>query len=439
MANVLNYFQQAGPEDKDNPLIVGGTMTMADGAVQTFVGSSTLVVGETTTGVDDATPDPKIYSRYYGVTTAVTGTGVAGRFRSQITVDSASGTFRGIQSEAGNGSYAGSGDGVNASVITGVYAGVTSSTAGGAKAITSARGIEVNCDVDQADSVITTLDGIFVNFNSSSTGAQHTNVYGVRIVNENTGGNGQTYDAALFIDDVAMAGGLEGWNYGIDMSSGSMTTADIKLQNGETIDNVTDGTVQIVGAIVKHAFDAAAYWTATVTDGGGVEFAAVSDGTADFLFSQPVTVSDDFTIRTGNDLVIGTEVVLKEAVEDGLNCHRVARATYDFDVLTGAQGAIGLGVTLPDNAVVVRSWYEVITGMTSAGNAGTFAVSVEGANDVVTAVDADTVSGRTEGIQDGTIAASIKTTSAQEITFTIAVEDLTAGKVVFFLEYVVSD
>lgn len=156
-----------------------------------------------------------------------------------------------------------------------------------------------------------------------------------------------------------------------------------------------------------------------------------------------VSMSGDATIDNAGALTIAAgaveEAMLQVPTADSLSVQRVARCTYDFGVDGGTVGAIDLGVTIPDNAVIVRSWYEVITGMTSAGNAGTFAISVEGANDVVTAVDADTVSGRVEGIQDGTIAASIKTTGAKAITFTIAVEDLTAGKVVFFLEYVVSD
>lgn len=133
------------------------------------------------------------------------------------------------------------------------------------------------------------------------------------------------------------------------------------------------------------------------------------------------------------------EAKLQSPSDDSLSVKRVARATYDFDVDGGAVSAIGLGVSLPDNAVIINSFYEVITAMASSGNAGTFALSVESANDIVTAVDADTVSGLVAGIPEGTLANAVKLTSEQEITFTIAVEDLTAGKVVFFLEYVVSD
>jgi len=50
---------------------------------------------------------------------------------------------------------------------------------------------------------------------------------------------------------------------------------------------------------------------------------------------------------------------------DGLNVKRIARATYSYAEHGGAVSTIGLGVTLPDNAVVTRTWYEVITTLTS--------------------------------------------------------------------------
>jgi len=37
--------------------------------------------------------------------------------------------------------------------------------------------------------------------------------------------------------------------YGIDMSQAGITTADIRLQEGETIDNITNGIVNVVGSV----------------------------------------------------------------------------------------------------------------------------------------------------------------------------------------------
>jgi len=161
-----------------------------------------------------------------------------------------------------------------------------------------------------------------------------------------------------------------------------------------------------------------------------------------------VDLSGDATIANTGAITIAAgaveETMLAVPTADGLQARRVARATYDFAEHAGAQGAIGLGVTLPDNAVAVRAWYEVLTTLESSGDLATIAISAEGANDIVTATAINAGgdvwdAGFHEAIQDGTIAAAIKTSAAKEITATIAVEDVTAGKFIVFVEYVVSD
>lgn len=132
---------------------------------------------------------------------------------------------------------------------------------------------------------------------------------------------------------------------------------------------------------------------------------------------------------------------------DGRQAKRVARATYDFAEHGGSIGSIGLGVTLPDNAIVVRSWYEVITTLTSATDAATVSIDipVDDVGGIVVAIAISDVSnpwdaGVHEGIQDGTAANfTTKTTAARELSITVAVEDLTAGKFILFCEYLVSD
>jgi len=132
---------------------------------------------------------------------------------------------------------------------------------------------------------------------------------------------------------------------------------------------------------------------------------------------------------------------------DGLHPSRIARATYDFAEHGGAISTIGLGVTLPDNAIVTRAWYEVITTLTSATDAATVSIDIP-VDDVAGILAAIAISnvanawdaGLHEAIQDGTVANfSIKTTAARELSITIAVEAVTAGKFILFAEYVVSD
>jgi hypothetical protein len=45
----------------------------------------------------------------------------------------------------------------------------------------------------------------------------------------------------------------------------------------------------------KQSYDAAAYWTATQADGGGVTFNSISDGTARFSFSDPLSFDSSYS------------------------------------------------------------------------------------------------------------------------------------------------
>lgn len=131
----------------------------------------------------------------------------------------------------------------------------------------------------------------------------------------------------------------------------------------------------------------------------------------------------------------------------GLGFLRVAKATYDFAVNGGAVGAIDLGVTLPNKAIVVGGFVDVVTTCTTAGaDAGTMALSILNANDIVSAV---AVSDGANPWDEGKHAivpkantpesTGIKLTAAKPITATIATQAFTAGKFNVWLYYVVSD
>ncbi len=132
------------------------------------------------------------------------------------------------------------------------------------------------------------------------------------------------------------------------------------------------------------------------------------------------------------------------AFADGLSRVRVASATYDFAEHGGAISAIGLGVTLPDNAIILDGMVDVITTLTTAGgDAGTIALHAEGADDIVTAIAvSDGTNPWDAGLraikQLGTSTTATKLTAAREITATIGGQAVTAGKFVVFLRYVLS-
>ena len=124
--------------------------------------------------------------------------------------------------------------------------------------------------------------------------------------------------------------------------------------------------------------------------------------------------------------------------------------------------AHGSGVYLPDNAIITKVWYDVITTFTSATDAGTIAIHAAGANDLLNAIaisDASNVfdAGMHHGIpgapalgddaahntalEVGALMAAsfIKLTAEKEIIFTVAVEALVLGKLVIYVEYMISD
>ncbi len=106
----------------------------------------------------------------------------------------------------------------------------------------------------------------------------------------------------------------------------------------------------------------------------------------------------------------------------------------------------GLGVYLPDNAIITRTWYENLTTFTSATDAATIALGAD--TDAEAGIKAAVAisnganawdAGIVEGIQTG-VASNFMTklTAQRELCATVAVEALTAGKLRMYCEYVVS-
>lgn len=112
---------------------------------------------------------------------------------------------------------------------------------------------------------------------------------------------------------------------------------------------------------------------------------------------------------------------------------------YDFAVDGGAIGAITLrsassdsnGNSIPSGSVIEGGYLEVDTGFTT-GSAATMAISVEGANDIISATVVSgapySTTGRKSITPAFTGATTVKTTAARSIVATIAVGTVTAGK-----------
>lgn len=149
---------------------------------------------------------------------------------------------------------------------------------------------------------------------------------------------------------------------------------------------------------------------------------------------------------------------------EGTVVRELAVATFDPSGNTAERpvAAYGLGVYLPDNAVITMAWIDVITTFTSAGaDAGTIAIHIQSANDVVAAIAISDASNVWDagihgskigfpaladtGTQTALLVAALfagsmlKTTAVREITATVGGQALTAGKANIYVEYVISD
>lgn len=120
----------------------------------------------------------------------------------------------------------------------------------------------------------------------------------------------------------------------------------------------------------------------------------------------------------------------------------VWNGTDSAGAANSAVGAHGVGLSLPAHSIICGGFIDVNTLFTSAGgNAGTIAIHVEGAGDIVAAAAVSGAPyssiGRKAIIPKANTpeSTSVKTTVAREITVTVAVQALTAGKFTGYLHF----
>jgi len=181
----------------------------------------------------------------------------------------------------------------------------------------------------------------------------------------------------------------------------------------------------------------------------------LTNGTVPVAAGNLSGMSGDITVASTGvatiaDLAV-TEGMLSAYTADALHANRIARATFDFGVDGGSHNTdYDMGVDLPDNAVITRAWYEVITTFESGGSDAAIlglGLPTDDAQGIVAfaSISSGTPwdAGYHEAIQTGTAANfSTKTTDARAFTFSIAstaAGDITAGKLALFVEYVESD
>lgn len=204
-------------------------------------------------------------------------------------------------------------------------------------------------------------------------------------------------------------------------------SGNIAAAAGERVDVIKSGIADVLfgGTITRG--------DPLTSDANGKAVTAVA-GQNVIGFAEVSGVSGDI-----GSVLISPRILSANQGADGLTTKGILRVDYDFAVHGGAVGAIPLGVSLPNKAIIQRGYGDIITAFTSTGGTGTIALGANTTNDLLAAVDADTLANRFELIPVGTAVTMVKTTAAREITLTVAVAAITAGKAVFFLEYVLSD
>ena len=121
---------------------------------------------------------------------------------------------------------------------------------------------------------------------------------------------------------------------------------------------------------------------------------------------------------------------------------------FIFDATDGkAIGTHKLGV-LPKTAVITKAWIHVLTTFTSATDAGTIALGYDGtvgAFDAATAISSGTTWDNaaprvSDAAADGAVANFVEIGATDvKVIATVAVEALTAGKLLLFVEYYIGD
>jgi hypothetical protein len=124
-----------------------------------------------------------------------------------------------------------------------------------------------------------------------------------------------------------------------------------------------------------------------------------------------------------------------------LNVKRVATFIFDSAVSGITQGTYSTGVALPAKAVITRSYFKIITQFVDAG-AGTIAIFCEDANNIKTATDitGSAANAFVEGQSTGAASAFVRAIGAAcNISVVIGGVDVSAGKLIGWVEYVVED
>lgn len=217
----------------------------------------------------------------------------------------------------------------------------------------------------------------------------------------------------------------------------------------------TDGSITTTvfineGTTTSCDFNAIESSASTVT--GVVAGNGLTGGGTEGTVTLNVAVADSSITVAADAISVATGGITNTKVADsigtaGLVLPKTALFVYDFAVDGGVAGNIvcASAPTIPDNAVVWLKSYEVVTTLTSASDASTIAVGFTIDGPITTAIAISNVSnpwdqGAYAGAAGGLVTPLAKKLTGARVPGIVVAggENLTAGKIVFQLEYWVS-
>ena len=157
-----------------------------------------------------------------------------------------------------------------------------------------------------------------------------TEAYLLRLRNSSTTGAGA--NAGIYMtSDYADSASTDSMDYGVDMSSAAINTAELRLSNGETINNVTDTAIQIGGFL--------AYTEGTVID--------LSNGGT----ITPVATYQPITNDSGGSITTSASTAIADGVVAGQMLILINEDAQDIVIKDGANTALGGDITLTGGAL----------------------------------------------------------------------------------------
>ncbi len=317
--------------------VMDGGATIADGGLTVSADGLTVSAGGETITAGNLTLADGVLAVTEGSNAATSGNGA----NVQITQSSSvtgTGTLRGLNVVATNGTLAHSG---------------------------TIRGAEIKARAANASNegaAVATLEGASINADPKNQDV--TLMRGAEIVLDGAAGGAVTTAVGLEIDNNSS--GTQSTSYALSFNQGTASghkafTADVRLQNGETLDNATDGTVKLTGNLwatgLANEINATDAISVTSAYFGKTVFLTHADAVA--VSITPTAAAGNFVVfvLTGDDNLAAVFDV------DGADDNLIAPNNATADSVTFGSGhRIGATVMFLSNGT---SWVAINVGSTT--------------------------------------------------------------------------